>query len=199
MTPPEQVTFTHYDAASAAGVIDPVVVPVYEASHTDVISDPFYSPARFAERVRGYTRSPGFEFVTAIAGGEPVGLALGYALPATSRWWSGLTTIVDPELTAETGHRTFALNELMVIPAWQARGVAHGLHDELLGHRPEDRATLLVREDNAAAQAAYAKWGWIKIGKLRPFPDAPNYDALILPLDQLRARLADAHEGRASS
>jgi ribosomal protein S18 acetylase RimI-like enzyme len=70
----------------------------------------------------------------------------------------------------------------MVVPAWQGRGVAHGLHDELLAHRPEERATLLVRDNNTSAQQAYARWGWQKAGKLRPYPDAPHYDALILPL-----------------
>jgi ribosomal protein S18 acetylase RimI-like enzyme len=44
-------------------------------------------------------------------------------------------------MIAETGDRTFALCELMVHPEWQHRGIAHALNDELLGHRPEDRAT----------------------------------------------------------
>jgi hypothetical protein len=33
-----------------------------------------------------------------------------------------------------------------------------------------------------AAQAAYARWGWRKAGEVKPFPDAPLYDAMILPL-----------------
>lgn len=146
MTSGAAVAFMRYDAGSADGVMETVVVPVYEASHADVISDPFYSAARFAERVRGYMKAPGFELVTATAGGEPVGLALGYTLPAGARWWSGLTTPAEPGMTDETGARTFALCELMVVPAWQRRGVAHALHDELLGRRREERATLLVRE-----------------------------------------------------
>ena len=189
MTGAADPVFTHHDAASAADVIDTVVVPVYEASHADVISDPFYSAARFAERVRGYMKAPGFELVTAEIGGGPIGLALGYTLPAGARWWSGLTTPAEPGMTDETGTRTFALCELMVVPAWQGRGVAHALHDELLGHRPEERATLLVREDNTSAQQAYAKWGWQKAGKLQPYADAPHYDALILPLGKERAGL----------
>jgi GNAT superfamily N-acetyltransferase len=179
-TPP--VAFTHYDASSAPAVMDTIIVPAYEASHADVIDDPFYSAARFADRVRGYMRAPGFELVAAIIGGEVAGQAFGYALPANARWWDGLTTAAQPGFTEETGTRTFALCELMVSPAWQARGVAHALHDEILGHRPEERATLLVRENNAVAQRAYAKWGWFKAGKLRPYPDAPHYDALLLPL-----------------
>jgi ribosomal protein S18 acetylase RimI-like enzyme len=181
MTPPG-TDFRHYDAEQAAAVIESVIVPLYEVTHADVISDPFYGAGRFAERVRGYCKAPGFEVVIATTGGELAGQAFGYALPESARWWQGLTTPVDPELIMETGHRTFALCELMVHPDWQRHGIAKALHDELLRKRPEGRATLLVRADNTAAQAAYARWGWAKIATLRPYPDSPNYDALILPL-----------------
>jgi ribosomal protein S18 acetylase RimI-like enzyme len=70
----------------------------------------------------------------------------------------------------------------MVHPDWQRRGIARLLHDDLLHDRPEERATLLVEEESTAAQRAYSSWGWRKLGKLRPYPDAPHYDALILPL-----------------
>lgn len=182
MTTAPTVTFTRYDGPAALAVMDSIVVPVYEASHGDVIDNPFYSSARFAERVRGYTSAPGFELATATIDGQPVGQAFGYSLPVHARWWNGLTTPAEPGFTDETGTRTFALCELMITPAWQARGVAHALHNELLSHRPEQRATLLVREDNQSAQRAYAKWGWHQAGKLQPYPDSPHYDALILPL-----------------
>lgn len=186
MTPPTQITFTRHDPASALDILDTVITGVYAASHADVIDNPFYSAERFAERVRGYIRAPGFEIVIAYADGEPVGQAFGYTLPATSRWWEGLTTPVPDGFTAETGDRTFAFNELMVIPEWQGKGVAHALHDELLGGRGEERATLLVREDNTSAQTAYARWGWEKVGKLRPYPDSPHFDAMVLGLPILR-------------
>lgn len=176
------LTFSHHDASTTEPILESVIGPVYEASHADVIGDPFYSADRFIERVRGYVKAPGFELVAAHDDGAAIGLAFGYALPATARWWQGLTTPVPDGFTDETGRRTFALNELMVVPQWQGRGVAHALHDELLRHRSEERATLLVRENNAAAQTAYARWGWKKIGKLQPYPDAPNFDAMILPL-----------------
>jgi ribosomal protein S18 acetylase RimI-like enzyme len=180
--PAPQITYTRHDADSAEDIFATVIIPVYETSHADVIANPFYSAKRFAERVSGYMRAPGFELVAAYAGGVPIGQAFGYALPPGARWWNGLTTPVPPGFTEESGARTFALNELMVDPAWQRRGVAHALHDELLGGRHEERATLLVREDNEPAQAAYARWGWRKVAKLRPFPDSPVFDALILPL-----------------
>jgi GNAT superfamily N-acetyltransferase len=175
-------TFRHVDGSSAEEILDSVVAPVYEASHADVIDNPFYSIERFVERVRGYVRAPGFELVAAYDGDAPVGLAFGYALPVNARWWQGLTTTVDDGFTDETGSRTFALNELMVVPDRQGQGVAHALHDDLLHGRREERATLLVREDNLSAQQAYARWGWRKVGKLQPYPDSPHFDAMILPL-----------------
>lgn len=186
MTGAPDVVFGHRGSHDAESVVEPVIVPIYEATHADVVQDPFYGPDRFVQRVRGYMKAPGFAIVTAAVDGKPVGLALGYVLPESARWWQGLTTPVDPALTAETGQRTFALCELMVHPDWQRHGIAKALHDELFSHRPEERATLLVRTDNTAAQTAYAKWGWTKLGTLRPYPDAPNYDALILPLPGAR-------------
>ncbi|WP_395110970.1 GNAT family N-acetyltransferase [Actinomadura sp. SCN-SB] len=181
MTLPDP-TFDRHGPASAEKILKSVIVPLYEASHADVIGNPFYSSERFAERVRGYCKAPGFEIVIAYIDGEPVGQAFGYALPSTSKWWDGLTTPVPEGFTTETGTRTFAFNELMVVPHWQGKGIAHALHDELLAGRSEERATLLVREDNTSAQNAYRRWGWSKVGKLRPYQDAPHFDSMILSL-----------------
>lgn len=176
------VVLQHHDAAATEQKLDTVVGPVYEASHADVIDNPFYSVERFLGRVRGYVKAPGFGLVAAYSDDAPIGLAFGYPLPATSGWWEGATAPLSENFVRETGHRTFALNELMVVPIWQRRGVAKSLHDELLGSRREERATLLVRSDNTNAQAAYKRWGWQKVGTLQPYPDAPNFDAMLLPL-----------------
>lgn len=182
MVIPAGTTFSHHDGSSTPAIIDTIVAPVYEASHIDIVNNPFYSVDRFIERVRGYIRAPGFGLAVAYIDRKPVGQAFGYALPPAARWWGGLTTSVPEGFTDETGVRTFALNELMVVPEWQGQGVAHALHDELLGSRREERATLLVRENNTSAQTAYARWGWQKIGKLQPYPDSPHFDAMVLPL-----------------
>jgi hypothetical protein len=60
--------------------METTLLPLYEASHPDLLGNPFYSAERFAERVRGYMKAPGFELVVAEVEGAPCGLALGYAL-----------------------------------------------------------------------------------------------------------------------
>jgi ribosomal protein S18 acetylase RimI-like enzyme len=160
-----------------------LITDLYAATYRDELDEPFQSVERFMDRVRAYAKAPRFELVLGSIGDELVGLALGYPLPPGARWWSGLTTPVDPQLIEEDGSRTFALCELMVHPDLQGKGVGHQLHDELLLERPERRATLLVDGDNDAARRAYERWGWRQIGKIRPsWPDAPQYDALILDL-----------------
>lgn len=176
------LAFRHCAADEVTAAID-VVVALYKATHADLIeSDPFMSVGRFLDRLNGYQRAPGFELVLAYRGAQPAGIAFGYTLPRDARWWDGLITPVTPGQVEETGARTFAVNEIMVHPVYQRQGVARALHAELMAGRDEERATLLVRQDNESAQAAYARWGYTSIGQLQPFPDAPLYDALVLQL-----------------
>lgn len=176
------ISFRHHNAASAEVVLESVIAPLYEASHADIGAERFYSIERAVDRIRSYLRAPGFALVVALIDDDPVGQAFGYPLPATTRWWEGLTTPVPDGFTFETGTRTFAFNEANVLPDWQRQGVGRALHDELLGSRRDERATALIREDNVASQTAAARLGWQKIGKLRPYPDSPHFDAMILPL-----------------
>jgi ribosomal protein S18 acetylase RimI-like enzyme len=171
----------HHDAEGARNLYE-ALIAVYREVHAD--DDPeFYSADRYRQQLDSHTQAWGFELVTAHLDGELVGYVYGFPLPAQARWWRGLQTPVPDEELRETGDRTFAISELMVRPPWRRQGMARSLHDELLAGRGEERATLLVRPDNAPAQAAYAKWGWHKIGEVRPsWQGAPLYDALILPL-----------------
>lgn len=126
--------------------------------------------------------------VIAYDGEVPVGQAWGWPLPANSAWWSGLLSIPEEGFTDETGTRTFALSEIMVELDHTGQGIAHLLHDRLLIHRNEDRATLLVEPDNARARNAYLRWGWRPVSHLRPgWDSAPLFDVLIraLPLGRV--------------
>jgi ribosomal protein S18 acetylase RimI-like enzyme len=174
----DEPAFTRYDADHAQLIKDQLV-----AVFLDVYAGagPFYSEARFRRQLDGHMTVPGWSLVTAAADDEIVGYIYGFPLQPQSHWWDGMQTPVAEDFTAEDGHRTFALSELMVRSAWRRRGVAEALHEELVGGRPERRATLLVRPDNAPARAAYAKWGYRRVAELRPaWDDAPTFDVLVL-------------------
>lgn len=185
------MTFEHYTAAQAREIRD-TVEDVYRRSYVDAIAsgDPFDAPAEFMRRFDAYSdpdRSSGFELVVAYAHGVPAGQSWGWPLQPGAAWWGGLHLDDGDrgEFTAETGSRTFALSEIMVATEHTGRELARALHDELLRGRPEERATLLVEPDNERAYAAYRKWGWVRVGWLRPsWEDAPKFDVLIreLPL-----------------
>jgi GNAT superfamily N-acetyltransferase len=99
---------------------------------------------------------------------------MGFTPARHTGWWSGLVEPVDPAVTAEDGSRTFAVTEIMVLAQHHRRGYAHLMHDILLAHRREQRATLLVEPDNAPARSAYLSWGWQVLGDLQPFADSPR-------------------------
>ena len=158
------------------------VLAVYAEVYADELDDPFYSLPRYWERLSAYAARDGFALITGRLTSELIGYALGYTLPEGSGWWRGFQGDVDPALLSESGHRTFAVNELMVRPAQRRRGYARALHDSLLHNQPETRATLLVRPDNTPARTAYRSWGWYELGKLQPFDDAPVFEAMVLEL-----------------
>lgn len=159
-----------------------ILLDVYEEIYRDRLDDPFFSTPRYWERLQGYASRHGFSFTMGMLGTDAVGYALGYTLPAGSGWWRGLNSEAKEEELREDGHRTFALTEIMVREPWRRQGFARQLHDRLLADRKEERATLLVLPDNTPAKAAYASWGWRKLGELKPFEDSPTYDAMIVAL-----------------
>lgn len=137
------------------------MVQLYVDANQDVLHLSFFSREQFEAAFVKQRAHDGFELVTAHLGGKLVGVIFGFT-----------------EIPGEQ----YAICELMVAPAYQRRGIAKRLHDELLRLRPEHRADLYVRKDNARANAAYQKWGWQKVGEVQPRADAPVLDELQLPL-----------------
>jgi ribosomal protein S18 acetylase RimI-like enzyme len=158
------------------------LLDVYAEVYADRLDDPFFSLPRYWERLDAYAKRKGFSLVIGSIDGKIVGYALGYTLPEGSGWWQGLRGEIDPALLTEDGSRTFALTEIMVRADWRRLGHARRLHDSLLANRSEERATLLVLPDNIPARTAYLSWNWYKLGDLRPFDDAPTYEAMVLDL-----------------
>jgi GNAT superfamily N-acetyltransferase len=174
--------FTHHDPQQALSLLDRLV-EIYAEAYAE---PPYHETAAdvqdFQEGFAARTRQPGFDLVTAHHGPEIIGYVFGHNLAADTRWWDGLLDPVPAGLTDETGRRTVAVIELAVRAPWRRQGVAGGLIGMFLAPREEERATLLVRPDAPAPVAAYAKWGWSRVGRLQPWPGAPIYDAMLIPL-----------------
>lgn len=183
VTPRDEVEIDHRYGEVAPGLAGELG-RLYEAAYvgTPQEHDVFYSRDRFAERLAGYARVPGFELVTIRERGELIGYAFGYLLPEGARWWTGLVKDPPEGFTTETGSRTFALCELHVRGDRRGCGWASRAHAELMGNRADqERATVLVRPENPA-RAAYERWGYRPVGELKPYPDSPTYIALVLDL-----------------
>lgn len=168
--------------AEDLGDIRPQLLEVYAEIYADRLSEEFHSVARFDERLGWNTEVPGFAAVVGYLDEAPIGYAYGCTLQDGTRWWNGLRTPVAEGATAETGARTFALSELMVVEKARGTGAARAIHDELLRGRPEERVTLLVERDHPRVRALYEAWGYSWFGEVVPFPDAPLYDAMVLGL-----------------
>jgi ribosomal protein S18 acetylase RimI-like enzyme len=177
------LTVDLYDPAGAVTLVDDLTaLHVASIAGTPQEHDPFVAPERFKERLAGYMRAPAFAVSTARDGSDLVGYAFGYGLPADARWWEGLLDPVPDGFTLETGVRTLAVNEIHVRADHRGRGIASAVHGRLLESGPWARATLLARPENPAL-GQYQHWGYLPVGRLRPFADAPEYLALVLQLD----------------
>jgi GNAT superfamily N-acetyltransferase len=126
-----------------------------------------------ARQLRVRRRQPGFVLAEARHGGYLVAYAAGLPLRPSTSWWKDLTTPLPADLTTEYPGRTFALAELLVRASWRRQGIGRALHDLILDGRPEERATVTVPPEAAAAQAAFTRWGWRRIARTRA-PDAPQ-------------------------
>jgi ribosomal protein S18 acetylase RimI-like enzyme len=177
----EQLTLSRHDAVGLQQ-LKAELLAVYQVVYAERLDTPFFHPERFWERLEGYAARDGFRLVTGRLGGALVGFTLGETLPASSGWWRGFQGDVSPEMLDETGSRTFAINELQVLPEYRRRGYAKALSAELLADRTEERATLLVRAENTPAYTAYLSWGFEIIGHVQPFADSPRYVAMVTAL-----------------
>ena len=185
MTRPDHLVFTHHEHDQAAELRQ-TLLDVYAEVYAAELDDPFTGVERFARGLDGWSGRPGWFCTLAHdgKGGPVIGYAYGAPLPKDAAWWKGLLSPVPDDQITEDGTRTYALSELMIRAPWRGTGTARRLHDAHLAQRPEQRATLLVEQDHPKVRALYESWDWHKLGDLRPrFPDAPLFDAMLLPLN----------------
>ncbi|MGC0418816.1 N-acetyltransferase [Embleya sp. AB8] len=175
-----EIELTHHRGGDL-DEIRQVLLDVYAEVYADELDRPFQSVAGFGARLAAYALAPGFECVVGWSRDIAVGYAFGYTLQPGARWWIGLTEPVPAVDIEEDGHRTFALNELMVREPWRGSGAARVIHDRLLSVRTEQRVTLLVDPTHPRVLALYERWGYRVLSDLRPaWPDAPLLTAMLL-------------------
>ncbi|MDQ3152445.1 MAG: GNAT family N-acetyltransferase [Actinomycetota bacterium] len=176
---PDQLALDHHGADTALAQLS-----VIRCLYAEVYAEPPYreGPADVADFAGGWPQRvghPGFRLVIASWGVEPIGFGFGHQLPVRTGWWDGALTPLPDDITAEYPGRTFAIIEMAVRRRYRRRCVARRLHAELTAGRPEERITLLVRPDAPAPQRAYRSWDYRPVGRIRPFPEGPVYDAMI--------------------
>ena len=176
------VPFTVHRAGTALAEL-PSILPVYESAYSEApYNEGPDDVAAFVEGWPGRVSQSSFRLVTAQLRGQTVGFAFGHQLKSMTHWWRGMLDHVEADVVTEYEGRTFAVIELAVDSAWRNHGIGRELHALLLTGLREQRATLLVRPEATVAHHAYLSWSYQLIGRLRPFDDAPVYDAMIKQL-----------------
>ena len=151
--------YTGERLAEIRGTILDVYADVYAE---DIATNPFFSMGRFEERLEGHVSAGGWGCVIAEVDSEVAGFTYGF--------------------TARDDTSTFKLCENMLREKWRKRGISRVMHDDLMSHRQEERAELLVRRERPRLRALSESWGYELAGVKRPFPDAPLYDVIVLDL-----------------
>jgi GNAT superfamily N-acetyltransferase len=181
MSDTDNVTLTHHNGQEATQLLATLSDAYADAYNVEPAS---HKAAAFEARTIKQFDRPGFDLVAAYAADKLIGFAFGYRLKeGDTHWWGGVEPEPSVAFLLETGSRTFVLSEIEIRQEWQSKGVGRLVHDELLSGRPEERATLATEPD-AAAQPAYARWGWQKVGRI-PGDDGDYYsayDLFVLPL-----------------
>lgn len=179
------LTYDRYHGTDASRQLDAFI-----AAYEEVYAEPPYSEgprdvAQFIGHYQAHVQRSGMRLVLARdEEGQVVGFTYGYLLPADSPWWKNVQRPLNEAFTREDGTRTYVILELAVRAAWRRRGIAAALHTQLLDGLDVERVTLTVRPEPeaAAAQSAYAAWGYREVGLSHPWDEAPFYTAMVLDL-----------------
>lgn len=155
----------------------------YAEAYTEIYAEPpydsgpLYSRERFLERTGRQVHRPGFELLAAVDAGSRAlaGFCFGFRFEAGT-WWGGEASAPPAEVVDAD---KVAVIELILRKAYRGRGCGKALLEAFLAGREEPWATLLAHPA-APAHAKYERWGWRKVGTVRPAPDAVVADVMVL-------------------
>lgn len=87
---PAELAIERHDARGLHEQKDDVLAVFHEA-YAELLSETFFCPNRFWQRLESYASRDGFQLVTGRLDGELVGFTLGETLPAGTGWWRNFT------------------------------------------------------------------------------------------------------------
>ncbi|MGI5148632.1 GNAT family N-acetyltransferase [Plantactinospora sp. CA-294935] len=162
------------------------IVPALDELYAEVYAEPPYHEGleevrAFQDRLADHRHEPGFRLASMWQGDQLIGFLYGFRLEVDAPLWDSL-------LIRSAGERaespplqlTAYVSELLVRAGFRRQGVARRLHDAFMSERPESQVALLAHPEAGPAQAAYAAWGWKRVGYGRPFPGGSEYETLML-------------------
>lgn len=167
-----------------------VLADIWADSHPELVDNPCAETAGLSvpalhRQITSHLKHPGFALVVAYAGGTAVGF--GYAFPCSPDYWFG-PQLVDRVPQGARTERLMGLCELAVRPPWQSQGIGSRLHAELLKTIAPKWASLLALPSNQRGQDLYARLGYEYAGPYRNTDDGPEFDLLLLRVDNETAR-----------
>jgi len=170
------VTYTRHDGASAMPLV-PALANLYAL----VYAEPPYREGpdqvdRFRSSLLEEVNRPGFTLITAEDGGEPVGAAYGWTMPAGA-WWSRADQ--QPPVEVRDVDK-LAVLEWIVQPDRRGEGIGAELIRRLLADRPERYATL-ASDPRSAARQMYERAGWRQVARTT-LSWGPAMDLLVLDI-----------------
>lgn len=176
----DRMAFREYGperVASISGELRSLYRTVYaEPPYHETESD----AADFVARLAAQAQEPSFRLIAAWDKEFLAGYIYGFAISRGSPLWS--TVFSHPSSGATVHEQTCPVafvSELLVAAGYRRRGIARSLHDRFLAARSESSAVLLAHPEATAAQSAYERWGWHRIGAGRPWPGTSLYDTLV--------------------
>ncbi len=168
------VTYSRHTGDSVSPLV-PALVDLYAV----VYGEPPYEEGpeqveRFRTSLGEEATRPGFTLITAHDGGQLVGAAYGWTMPAGS-WWSR----ADRDAPAGIGDADkFAVMEWIVHPQRRAEGIGAELMRRLMQDRGEPYATL-ASDPRAPARGMYQRAGWRQVAQTK-LSWGPAMDLLVL-------------------
>lgn len=174
------VELRRHDGTATRALLDELA-DAYMAGYADDpdIGHSIYERGAFVDRTTRQSHRPGFTLITAHHDdGSWAGFSFGLPFEAGT-WWAGARQSEPPTHLVEAPK--FAVIELVTLPSARGQGLATRLMAELLRGRTEPYATLLA-DQTGHARDIYERWGWQLAATLRPAPDVPPLDALVLRL-----------------